>query len=326
MRTYALFYFYRQPAARAWRAGAARRHRGHGRRRARFRSSRRQRQHHELGEQGGPYGDRAREPPVARARPQTASTNVCSPAWNASPVSSRPPRCWNRPQRFVRPDGRRAASRSTSPAPTSASRSRTGWPTHSRSRRSSPGGIGLSKTTASELDIGARGTQPSPVSREPARYGHLAEGLRRARPETVGALAEAFMAMMPLANAAEARRAAGAVHTYPGPDRAGTRSGGARASCRRSPQAAHGRAGRPGSSRCCTRHCGRAARPASLFAAIARAAGFPVRVQRDAADRPGATPGDRRSAPRRHQAHRDRADGPLPGAVPGDRSVVAWGC
>ena len=61
----------------------------------------------------------------------------------------------------------------------------------------------------------------------------------------------------------------------------------------------------------------------ALFAAIAGAARLPVRVQRDAADGSRAPPDDRRPAPRRRQAHRDHADGPLPGALPRRRRVAA---
>ena len=184
-----------------------------------------------------------------------------------------------------------------------------------------PGGIALSRTTASQLGIGAQ-AHNAPVSLDLRGQAISLKIAAVLGPEAVGALSQAFVATMPLANLQKLAGLQGRVtrilvQTEPGHENQ------VRGELQR---VAHGQltVAPADQDLALLRQALRPERPGQRVLRRDRwAVGLPVRVQRDAADGPGATPDDRRPSPLGHQAHRDRANGPLPGPLPGDRGVAA---
>ena len=79
------------------------------------------------------------------------------------------------------------------------------------------------------------------------------------------------------------------------------------------------RRGRTGHRRCSSRRCGPSAQASALFAIIGALLGFLLAFNAILLDGARAPPGDRRPAPLRHAAQRDRAARRFPGAVPRPR-------
>ena len=234
-----------------------------------------------------------------RARGSAASTKACSRAWKHSPASSRPRRCSNRARASSAPTG--AARRCRSPAPSSASRCSTGSPTRSRCRPSPANGIGLSSHTA-----GLIGDRPPESPWSCAGASQPLHVDRRARTTaTFGALASAPVAVMALARLQALAGLPGKVTRILVETKPGREAEVRTAAAARSP--ARKLAVGPADEDVALLH--QALRPTDQSSDVLRrdlrAAGLPVRVQRDPLDGPRATPRDRRPAPaRRARARR----------------------
>ena len=107
---------------------------------------------------------------------------------------------------------------------------------------------------------------------------------------------------------------------------AGARSGRCAASCGARRRAHRRRRRRPGRRRCCARRCDPSDQASALFATISGLLGLLFAFGALLLDGARAPPRDRRPAPDRRQAQRDRADAAVPGAVPRHRPPRSSGC